>query len=156
MAQARTLDYETVPRLRGYETDFAGWSEDTARAIREGRWQDIDREAVAEEIESLGRSDKRLIRSAFEVLLLHLLKQRYQPEKASRSGQISIFNARLAVTELLAESPSLRPLRDLAGETMVKAYAAARQAASLETDLPINTFPDALPFAESELWGDDQ
>ena len=47
--------------MRAYETDFAGWAQDTARAITEGRWSEIDRAALADEVESLGRRDRREI-----------------------------------------------------------------------------------------------
>ena len=60
-----------------YEEDFYAWTQTTAALIREGKWHDLDREAVAEEIESLGKSDWRELASRIAVLLRHLLKWRY-------------------------------------------------------------------------------
>ena len=155
MQRLRTMDQETVSGRGGreYEADFAGWAEDTALAIREGRWKDVDLESVAEEIASLGRSDKRSLRSALKVLLLHLLKQHYQPEKAGRSWERSIVNSRQAITQLIAESPSLQSMLDLQGEAMMQAYADARQSAAVETGFELDKFPAVLPFAANEIWG---
>ena len=156
MPRVRTLEHEPVPqRPRGYESDFVGWAEDTARAIAEGRWNAVDREVVADEIAALARSDKRVLRSALELLLLHLLKQRYQPERASRSWEQSIFNARKLISQLIEESPSLRPMLNPEGGDFRKAYADARQLASFETGLPIGSFPESLSFDTDEIWGEN-
>jgi hypothetical protein len=60
--------------LAGYEQDFARWSAEQAALLREGGFEFVDLENVAEEIESLGRSDRKEIRNRQEVLLRHLLK----------------------------------------------------------------------------------
>jgi len=65
----------------GYDQDFYTWTLDQARLIREGRWAAIDRENVAEEIESLGKEQFAKLRSAVRVLLLHMLKWDHQPDK---------------------------------------------------------------------------
>jgi hypothetical protein len=71
--------------LRAYTEDYAGWVEDTARAIEDGRFDDIDRAALAGEVRDLGKSEGARIESALRILLLHLLKTKYQPEKRTRS-----------------------------------------------------------------------
>jgi len=67
-----------------YDQDFYAWTQSTAELIRTGKWYDLDRDALAEEIESLGKSDWRELASRLAVLLRHLLKWRYQPEKWQR------------------------------------------------------------------------
>src|SRR6185312_534567 len=81
--------------MRSYEVDYAGWAEDTAQAICQGRWSEIDRTALADEVLDLAKKERRAIRSQFEVLLVHLLKKRYQPMKASRSWDATILEQRL-------------------------------------------------------------
>ena len=143
----------TASSTRRYEEDVAAWAADTALAIRQGRWQDVDFAAVAEEIESVGISEKHTLRSALKILLLHLLKQRYQPGKASLSWQRSIVNSRLRINQVVEESPSLLALCHSESEVMGKAYRDARRLAPLETGLPLHTFPATMPFTEQELWG---
>ena len=91
-----------------YERDFVGWSALTAEAIRNGRWSDIDQLVLAEEIESMGRSDAREVSSRLVVLVAHLVKWQFQPDKRSPSWQITINIQRNDVAGLLEESPSLR------------------------------------------------
>lgn len=138
--------------MREYETDFAGWAEDTARAVAEGRWSEIDRAALADEVADLARKERRAIRSRFEVLLLHLLKRRFQPAKVSRSWESTIEEQRLRLRELLEENPSLAIEPELC-KTMKRAYALARLRAVRETGLALETFPVEIPFSESEIWG---
>ena len=136
--------------MRTYDADFAGWAEDTARAICEGRWSDIDRTALADEVESLGKQERQRIVSRLTVLLQHLLKERYQPNKASRSWDVTVRIQRYEAQKLLDESPSLQPA--LAGLT-AQAYNGARLRAIRETGLADEIFPDTLPFTDAEIWG---
>ena len=96
-------------RLAVYDEDFALWSAEQAALIRAGKLDRIDLENVAEEIESLGKSDKRQIRSRLQVLMLHLLKWERQPAERSRSWASSIRDQRRAIVDLIDDSPSLRP-----------------------------------------------
>ncbi len=86
--------------MRSYERDYLGWVEDTARAICDGRWSEIDRAASAEEVESLGKQERQRIVSHLAQLLLHLLKQRFQPLKTSRNWDLTIREQRSRVCEL--------------------------------------------------------
>ena len=138
--------------IREYESDFAGWAQDTANAILEGRWSEIDRAALADEVESLGKRDRREIRSRFELLFLHLLKNRYQPERRSKSWESSVRTQRNKIQQLFDESPSLATPSELRTWTD-NAYAFARKMAADETGLKIETFPEEMPFTESEVWG---
>jgi hypothetical protein len=127
---------KTITRL--YETDFAAWAETTAQSIRQEQFQEVDWQAVAEEIESLGRSDRRELKSPLEVLLQHLLKWQYQPERRSGSWRNTIDEQRHRLEDLLADSPSLKPYL---AEVTAECYRRGRKAASNETGLPLNKFP---------------
>jgi len=133
-----------------YEEDFYAWTQTTAALIRAGKWHDLDREAVAEEIESLGKRDWRELASRIAVLLRHLLKWRYQPERRQRgrSWRSTIWEQRSRLRRLLRQSPSLAPLVPL---TLQEEYTEARQRASEETGLPLATFPPACPWEVQEV-----
>jgi hypothetical protein len=116
--------------LRAYAEDYAGWAEDTAKAMEDGRFEEIDRRALADEVRDLGKSERRELRSALSVLLRHLLKKKYRPEKGSRSWQATIRVQRKHIEEFLEESPSLGP--DLP-KLLAGAYDNARIDATNET-----------------------
>ena len=61
-----------------YEEDFYAWTVEQARLLRLGDLSAIDVANIAEEIESVGRSDRRALESRLTVLLTHLLKWRIQ------------------------------------------------------------------------------
>ena len=133
-----------------YEEDFYAWTQTTAALIREGKWHALDPEAVAEEIESLGKRDWRELASRIAVLLRHLLKWRYQPERRQRgrSWRSTIWEQRSRLRRLLRQSPSLAPLVPL---TLQEEYAEARQRAREETGLPLATFPPACPWTAEQV-----
>jgi hypothetical protein len=91
-----------------YGTDFVAWTEQTAQKIRSRQFEQVDWEAIAEEIESLGRSERRELKSRLEVLLQHLLKWQYQSNRRSGSWRNTIDEQRNRLTDLLQDSPSLR------------------------------------------------
>jgi hypothetical protein len=116
---------------------------ETARALREGRVSDVDMGEVAEELEEMARSQRRELVSRLSVLLAHLLKWRYQPERRSRSWTATVTRQRSEVGLLLEESPSLRRSQ---GEALARAYPIAVRSAASETGLPEDTFPAGCPF----------
>jgi hypothetical protein len=93
----------------GYDGDFYSGSQEQGRLVREGRWADVDREDVAEEIESLGREQFNKLESAFRVLLMHMLKWDHQPKKRSCSWALSIYALRLDPEDVLSDNPGLKP-----------------------------------------------
>jgi hypothetical protein len=135
-----------------YERDFYAWSIEQARLLRSGELSSIDIENIAEEIESLGRSDKRELASRLTMLLMHLLKWRKQSKLRSRSWSGTIIEQRRRITKLLKESPSLRLF---VNEAMAEAYSDAREAASNETGLPETQFPAECPFTTDEVLSRD-
>ena len=126
-----------------YETDAYTWALRQSDALRRRAVEEIDWDNVAEEIESVGKTEARELESRLRVLLLHLLKWRHQPEGRCRSWQASIVVQRDDISRHLAENPGLKPRRD---ELLSASYRAARVQASGETDLPLETFPETNPF----------
>src|SRR5215510_10406683 len=93
-----------------YEQDFFKWTQTTAALIRAGKWYDLAPEALAEEVESLSARDHRELRRRLQRLVTHLLKWQYQPSgrQTGHSWRSTIRTQRQEITELLAQSPSLR------------------------------------------------
>jgi len=110
--------------------------------LKERRFDAVDWDNLIEEIETLGRSEKRALRSYLILLLQHLLKWQFQPEHRSRSWQNSLNNARDNLTELLADNPSLKG--DFLVELLPSAYSKARQKAADETTIYLQNFPQEL------------
>jgi Domain of unknown function DUF29 len=102
-----------------YETDLYQWTIEQADALRRRAVDELDYDNLAEEIESVGRSKRREIRSRLETLLIHLLKWRYQPEKQSVSLRASVSEERQRIEDVLADNPSLR---SFPAEALASAY----------------------------------
>ena len=140
MARAHPVT-EEHPSL--YERDFCLWLERQAAVLREGRLDGLDVANLLEEIEDMGRSDRKAIKSNLVVVLLHLLKQEFQPKRRSRSWLDSILEHRQRLRDDLAESPSLRSHLDA---VFPDAYADARARAIVQTGLSAQSFPQTSPY----------
>lgn len=126
-----------------YETDFYAWTQEQAKFLRDGAWNSLDIPNLVEEIESLGRQDRRELRNRLRVLIGHLLKWEYQPGKRSRSWLNTIQEQRYQIQELIKESPSLKPyLRD----AVIDIYEYALDLAIQETSLDEKGFPQKCPL----------
>lgn len=135
-----------------YEADYSRWLFENARLLREGRFSEADIENIAEELEDMGRSEKRAVASHLTVLLTHLLKWQYQPEHRSSSWRGSIYNARTSVEDLLRESPSLR---NRVPELVTDRYRIARNNAIIETGLAEGALPLTCPYMPEQVLDPD-
>ncbi|HWB48265.1 MAG TPA: DUF29 domain-containing protein [Stellaceae bacterium] len=135
-----------------YDDDFFAWTQEQARLLRAGDFSQLDVENVAEELESMGRSDKRELRNRLTQLLMHLLKWQYQPGFRSRSWTSTIGEQRDQVKESLQESPSLRPT---VTTELSKVYRIARIKAAGETGLSEKTFPPQCPYTLEQILSED-
>ena len=135
-----------------YENDFYEWSKRTADLVRQGRFAEIDAENLAEEIESLGRSEKREFLNRLKVLLAHLLKWQYQPERRSRSWQATIMTQREDIALLLEDNPSFRPI---GAQILERAYPLARTKAAFETDMEAKQYPESCPYTYEQVMSED-
>jgi hypothetical protein len=130
-----------------YEQDFYLWTKAIVQHLKENRFNDIDIPNLIEEIESMGKSEKRELKSRLIVLLIHLIKWQYQPEKRSESWRSTITEQRICIEALLEDSPSLQPLLI---EIFADCYEKARSKASEETGIELNFFPQESPFTLDE------
>lgn len=135
---------------RLYDRDFYSWALEQAKALRLAGSARIntpatlDWENLAEEIESLGKSQASELWSRYYRLLTHLLKWRYQPDARSSSWRGTIVEQRLQITKLLKQNPGLKPLL---ASTFNDAYSEARDLAAAEAELPSETFPLESPWS---------
>jgi len=131
-----------------YETDFYAWANEQARLLREGKLAAADIAHIAEEIESMGRGEKRELVNRLEVLLTHLLKWAYQADNRSRSWEVTIANQRDQLASHLGDNPSLKAHRD---EAILLAYRRARRDAELETGIAESVFPQTCPWSFDQI-----
>jgi Domain of unknown function DUF29 len=135
-----------------YEQDFFLWLQTTANLLKEKQFQEIDLENLIEEIESMGRGEKRAVKSNLKILLMHLLKYQYQSQLRSNSWRYTIIEHRNRLKDDLKDSPSLKPyLLEVFEDT----YQDARKEASAETGLSLDTFPLESPFSIEETLNPD-
>src|SRR5215471_5066724 len=137
-----------APVRADYMQDFYSWLMEQARFVREGRWDEVDRENLAEEIESLGREQFNKLESALRVLLLHILKWDHQPKKRTRSWVITIKDQRIEFEQVLQDNPGLKSRQD---EALTRAYRRARLQAAKETGLDEDAFPATCPYDWNEI-----
>lgn len=142
-----------VPPPALYDRDFALWIEEQVAALRAGDVAALDLPNLIEELEGLTKRDVRALGSQLKRIMAHLLKQRYQPERASRSWADSVENGREEITDILEQSPSLR--RTLPG-LMTKNYPRATSQAARDTGLPAKSFPAQPPFSLEEVLEDEE
>lgn len=139
-----------------YDADFYAWTVEQARLLRAGELSAIDAANIAEEIESMGRGEKRELVNRLTIVLLDLLKWRFQPGFRSPSWNSSIREQRIRLRDHLNDNPSLKAQ---VGEALDRAYRLAVIGAARETGLRETDFPKASPYrfekvVDDEFWPD--
>lgn len=127
-----------------YNQDYYLWLRTTINQLRAGQFSSVDLDNLLEELESMGRSQKRTVKSLLIRLFEHLLKLTYWDVERERNeghwkGEIRTF--RREIKDELKDSPSLKPY---ILEIFDECYQDARKEASDRSQLPIDTFPVAL------------
>ncbi|KOR29668.1 hypothetical protein TI03_01745 [Achromatium sp. WMS1] len=135
-----------------HDTDFYSWTEQQAALLRSNNIAALDIENLIEEIEDMGRSEKRELKSCLRVLLMHLLKWQHQPERQGKSWRITIRVQRECIQQCLLENPGLKPSCDT---TLISAYKLARLDAIKETNLDEAIFPIDCPWNFTQVMDDD-
>ncbi|ACC83530.1 protein of unknown function DUF29 [Nostoc punctiforme PCC 73102] len=130
-----------------YETDFYTWTQEQVNLLKTQQWNQLDTVNLIEEIETLGRRERQELRNRLGVLLGHLLKWHFQPEKRSNSWLSTIREQRVQIKLLLQDSPSLKPYLD---EVFLTIYELGLALAIRETDLGEQVFPEICPYTLSE------
>lgn len=126
-----------------YLADFNAWIDQTTQRLRDRHWHEIDVEQLIEELEDLGKSERRGITSQLIRLLLHLLKWQYQPQRRSDSWLDSITDARTQIELAIIDSPSLKLY---IAERLEESYQRARRQAAKQTNLTLAVFPEQCPY----------
>lgn len=142
----------TVPVARLYEEDFLAWTQETVRLLRARRFDRVDLEALIEEVDSMGISQRHQLENRQVVILKHLLKWKHQPGKRSNSWRSMLVTQRLRAHRLLRDSPSLRPGVPV---SIGSAYGDAVKEAGAETRLPNETFLEVCPFTAEQILDPD-
>lgn len=143
---------ERQENLKLYDKDFYLWIEETVKQLKNKQFEQLDIDNLIEELNSMERREKREIKNRLIVLLVHLLKWQYQPNKRSNSWRYNIIEQRRQIRFLLEDSPSLKPYYQ---EGLTIAYQFARQDAANETNLSLNIFPINSPFTAEKILNDD-
>lgn len=139
-----------------YDQDLYTWALEQAALLKERKFDQIDLEHIVEELEDMGKSEKRALQSLLETLLMHLLKWQFQPAYQGRSWKYTIIEQRKRIQEHLQDNPGLKSKLP---ELVATAYSYAITGAVRETGLSPTTFPEICPwtyeqFMDSEFWPD--
>lgn len=137
-----------MPRSTLYDADFYAWANEQAALLRAGNFSAADIAHIAEEIDSMGKTEKRELVSRLAVLLQHLLKWRFQPERRGTSWELTIEEQRRQLVRHLRDNPSLKAKLD---EAIEDGYGDAILVAAKDTDLPRSTFPATCPWSFAEI-----
>ncbi len=135
-----------------YDRDYYLWLSHTAQLIKEGKFSEVDAANLIEEIEDMGRSEKRAVKSNLVIVLLHLLKYKYQPAKRTNSWKSSIREHRRRLRDDFKVSPSLKRHFE---EVFDECYQDGRAQAADETGLPRDAFPPLSPFTSDQVLNPD-
>ncbi len=131
----------SAPNL--YETDFYAWTQEQVSLLKDRQWERLDTVNVIEEIEALGRKERQELRNRLGLLLGHLLKWHFQPEKHSNSCLGTIREQRVQIRLLLQDNPSLKSYLN---EVFLAAYELGLALAIKETRLGEQIFPEVCPY----------
>ncbi len=149
-----------LAEARSYDVDFHAWADAQASKLRQLQPAGLDWRNLIEELEGMARSDERALESFLAVLLIHLLKYRYERNKRSGSWEASIENSRDQIDYLLERSPSLV---NKIGAAFPRAYRLARRRAGAEMGLRKREWEAKLPAScewrleqvrDSDFWPD--
>ncbi|HBW56319.1 MAG TPA: DUF29 domain-containing protein [Oscillatoriales bacterium UBA8482] len=147
-----TIQSTTTAITSLYDQDFYLWLQTTINVLKQGKFAEVDLENLLEELESMGRSEKNALKSNLRILVMHLLKYKYQPEKRTNSWRYTITEHRQRLQDTLKTSPSLYRFFE---EIFNESYQNARKLASDETGLSINEFTPESPFTVEEVLNPD-
>ena len=137
-----------------YESDVVAWANEQAALIRAGHFDKLDLNNIAEEIEDVGKSEQRELASRMAVLLAHILKWKFQPQKRSVSWTLTIKEQRRLLNRRTKQTPSLAPML-LDPEWIDEIWIDAKALAEKETGLDIGTYPENCPWSMADVLAQD-
>ena len=137
-----------------YHTDFAAWAFQQAALLKGRKFDQVDLDELIEEIESMGKSEYRELRSRLIVLIQHLLKWQAQPERQSKSWHLTIKVQRRDIKRHLAENPSLKScLND--NQWLDEVWENGVLNAANETLIDLDAFPQHAIWTVEQILDDD-
>ena len=139
--------------MQSYETDVIAWASEQAAFIRSGRFDLLDLEHIADEIEDVGKSEQREFANRMAVLLAHLIKWQYQPSHRGKSWERTIKDQRTMLIRRLNKTPSLKPELENP-EFWAESWADATRMAENETGI-LNVFPETCPWVGDQIMNAD-
>jgi hypothetical protein len=139
---------QAAPVRTRYEDDLFTWVEEQVALLRAGRIADIDVDNIAEELRSVGASERSRLDSILRVLVMHMLKWDQQPEFRTPSWVYSISEQRRRYERLMRRNPGLKPSRD---EALADIFPIARNWAAAETHFDPGEFPETCPYSWYDL-----
>jgi hypothetical protein len=137
----------TVLLAELYCEDETAWLERMSELIQQRRLTELDLDHLSEYLSDMARRDRREVKSRLGVLMAHLLKWQFQPDRRSRSWRGTIIAQRQELAELAGSGV----LRNHAEAVLADAYAAAVELAAAETGLAADTFPAECPYTVEQL-----
>jgi hypothetical protein len=140
------------PNTSLHEQDFYAWTQQQSELLRAGKLSEADILSIAEEIEDMGRHQKRELESRLKVLFMHLLKWHYQPGYRGNSWRYSLEEQRAELRDHLSDNPSLKHKLP---EAIERGYKYAIMGAAKETGLPKSTFPASCPWSFEQAMDDE-
>ena len=135
--------------MQNYETDVIAWANEQAAFIRSGRFDLLDLEHIADEIEDVGKSEQREFENRMAVLLAHLIKWQYQSSYRGRSWERTIKELRTMIMRRLSKTPSLKPELENP-DFWSESWADAARMAENETGM-LNVFPESCPWDFAQI-----
>jgi hypothetical protein len=132
-----------------YETDFYAWTLEQAKLLQVGNFKELDIVNLVEEIESLGKQQRQELENRLAILLGHLLKWDYQPERRSKSWKATIREQRRAIQRLMQANPSLKPYLE---EAIAYAYQSGVDLVVRETPLDDQDLPADCQYTTEQLF----
>jgi len=138
--------------MNSYEQDFFAWTQEQSRYLNARQFAELDIENLVEEIQAMGRSERRELQSRLTVLLVHLLKWQFQPTRRGRIWQLTLEEQRDNCLDVMEDNPGLKNQLDTLTS---RAYARAKTTASKETGLDKTTFPPVCPWSYEQMMDTD-
>ena len=135
-----------------YDRDFCAWTEEQINFIKDENFKNLDLKHLQEELRIMGASEKRELSNRMSVLLMHLLKWKYQPTHRVVSWELTIKGQRLEVKDVLRDNPSLSVRLE---DYLISAYAKAILKAAKETQLSYKAFPASCEWTIEQIFDDE-
>ena len=132
-----------------YETDFYAWTLEQSKLLQISDFKGLDIVNLVEEIESLGKQQRQEVENRLAILLGHLLKWDYQPERRSKSWKATIREQRRAIQRLMQANPSLKPYLE---EAIAYAYQSGIDLVVRETPLDDQDLPADCQYTPEQIF----